>query len=1193
MAEAFPTSVKLEINRSEPVVVDANELVLAANGDRTAIIREVTSEALYAITHTPDEGDSGTIAEAGNSISTTFTTTSPFTFTFTPSSTPKGILLWIANNTDSTNRVTKVTYGGVLMAFGGGGSRSGTGFMGLYYLLSGVPSGLQTVSITHDGNAAVKIALIVGVTGERDLQISESLNKAGLLADPATGLFSTRLAVRYGCVLSEHNTVAGIPVLSTSTSLESNDFGTEVVHLCRRTAIDLGTTEVGFSFATSIEQAIFISVALEEVPFVSKLEEYDVPISSAPTLTRIVTVVDDLVSNTSEHSMVFNSTSSHLYVLGSAGTLYTLDIGVSPPTLVDTQAGFGGRPSDGGHYGHTIHRVGSNLYVASAYPATLQNGQIHKFDISTPAAPSSTQILSTTTLQSGTATPLSVGYVTPDEKWILYPVFASESVGGVIARIDIDGTMTEGAAVVASAVSTGGPKIQPRALAFLPNVLRTPPPSAAVGESRGVAVAIGIGTTTISPSVGRSAGTATVVGQSLQNKFLILQARYTDTNSLGGGVSASVHHYFWMTYRTDVDTSWDTIVPHSHDDDGGIADASRANLSLLGLGDAAGRFRISTTPENARLVRAERDESYVYVFISDDDITLPGRLAVYEFTDLNLAIDGRVGRTVPRLLTSIEIGSLRDLGALIKVSTALVGIGGNESLDDRSLIEFTEPTGWVELPAAVNSPGISIDYGLAGSGPMDRIADTGVMTFELDNSQFAPGGALGRFSPDNTDLFTGLRVGREIRLAVVLDAVTYYPWWGAINTITPSPGKNLDRRSSVTCVDFMDYLSRSRTRLLAMRFDDSAAQGVHLILNRVDNDPVGIYHLNEPGDSDIYPVLFDKARDESTSIITELQRVCQSERSLVYVVGGVLYVEGRNVRSDAVEGAADLVLTDSNLQALETDHTAENVINDIEAKVHPRRRDTVAVTLFTYQNTPEIAPLGELKFVAPYSDPEQIAQRVGGFDLVQPVLTTDYTFNTAEDGSGDDIVGYIFVNVKFGSNSAEVRVLNVGASSGFLTLFKIRGKGVYTYEAVTARGQNRQIESQFGPLQSLYDMPYHDQPGVAEDAVGYILHKYGTPATFVRAITIWANQSSTLLDFVVKSRVISTLIDLTETVTGLTGVDYFVQNARVIYREKQLIYATLGLAPADTDVIFKFGEGPSTGSEFDGTDVLGSAFIEA
>ena len=1171
------TDARVEIHRSEPT--ERAELTPSDNGDRTCTILDDAGEYMYAIAHVPNETASGSLAHDAHTASATFTTTDPFTFSHTPSGTPGGVVVFVFDSDGSNiaGAITEVTYGGVRM-FPGGGGGGGTISATWYTLYAGVPSGTQTVSIDHDGSANVKQAVCVTFVTGRNVQnalkelAAQVVVRTGGANDPVGNLYSSRGALRYCAIMSDEDDTSAHTPLSDQTEVVSADFGTEVFRVYRRTSVETGTHPVGFEYTGSSGNAVFIAFAIEEIPFDTKLEIYNLTNLSSPTLSGTVSALDDLVSNRAKHAMAMDSTGDYLYIAGSAGAMYTLDISTrTSPTLQDTQTAVGNYAGDysgayleqlgrfSQNYSHMVHRVGSQVFRASPNAASFGGAEITRFDITTPQSPSLTQTLSIDVVPTDTTyEPMrsGVGYVTPDSNFIYYL-----STTG-ITIVDIVGTMTEAATVTVPTAGSGGPQIQALELTFLPN------PSA------------------------------------LTNRFVTILCRYRDTDTFG--IYSAAYNYLWMTYQTASANEWDNLSLYSHDESVGVVDPVLISTSRLASGSSAGRLSAAEPPDHATIVRAERGEDYLYVFYrtgGSAKTTPPvgtgftrepssqGRITVWEFTNLGLSVDSSVGRTTPRLLTSMEPYSLHDFGQLHLTSSVLVGIGGNRGLDDRSLVTLDIPTGWVELDEVLHVPGISFDSGIDGVGPSDRLSGTSTMSFTLDNSGRETASDLGQYSPDHANLFSGFRIGREIRFAVDWDSSTYYPFWGTIDTIAADTGIYGTRKTKVVCLDYMDYLGRALSRGLVTRFDESAAQATHLLLNYAQSDPVGVYFLNVSGEYDTYPIIFDDTKDD-TPIAIELQKIVQTDRSYIYVVGGVLYYEGRGVRASAIDGTADLTLTDAEILKLLPDHSAENLINEVEAKVFPREFDSAAVVLFKYENTQEISAGETVTFTATYSDPDQKAARVGGFDMVAPVATTDYTFNKNESGSGTDRTYQLDVSVEFFGNSADVSITNRGPKDGYLTSFKFRGKGIYTYEPVRVRKENRQSKAQYGPLPVTYDLPYHNLTTIAEDTAQYLIWKYSTPATFARSVTVWANQNSTLMDFIVKTRMIGSLVDLSETLSGLSSAKYFIQSTIVTYQfGSDRVFATFGLVPADKESIFEFGDGVGSGSSFDGEDVFGSSFV--
>lgn len=76
-------------------------------------------------------------------------TSNPYTFNYTPTSTPKGIVVTAIHSDSSTDHITGITYGGVALARAVTAADTATeaGRADIWWLGTGVPTGPQTVSV--------------------------------------------------------------------------------------------------------------------------------------------------------------------------------------------------------------------------------------------------------------------------------------------------------------------------------------------------------------------------------------------------------------------------------------------------------------------------------------------------------------------------------------------------------------------------------------------------------------------------------------------------------------------------------------------------------------------------------------------------------------------------------------------------------------------------------------------------------------------------------------------------------------------------------------------------------------------------------------------------------------------------------------------------------------------------------------
>jgi len=90
-------------------------------------------------------------------------TTDPYTFNYTPTSTPRGIVVCAIHSDSSTDHIVSMTYGGVAMARAITAADTATeaGRADIWWLGTGVPAGTQTVSVDLSSATTDDIQFVV------------------------------------------------------------------------------------------------------------------------------------------------------------------------------------------------------------------------------------------------------------------------------------------------------------------------------------------------------------------------------------------------------------------------------------------------------------------------------------------------------------------------------------------------------------------------------------------------------------------------------------------------------------------------------------------------------------------------------------------------------------------------------------------------------------------------------------------------------------------------------------------------------------------------------------------------------------------------------------------------------------------------------------------------------------------------
>lgn len=213
------------------------------------------------------------------SNATRTTTADPFTFTHTPSGTPRGIMLAgsFGNATSPANYWGTVTYGGVAMtrvsAADAEADKLSVGERGgcaVWYLGTGIPTGAQTVSIDYLSAIGANDAIFgcVSVTAANDTELIDSdffdttvgtnpqrtLNYAG-----RTSLALAAIWCGFNGVVSFTGSLAG-----NTTVGSPFDFGSCCLALTRQTSAGSSDHTIGMSTSASDSMAMS-ALAISEV----------------------------------------------------------------------------------------------------------------------------------------------------------------------------------------------------------------------------------------------------------------------------------------------------------------------------------------------------------------------------------------------------------------------------------------------------------------------------------------------------------------------------------------------------------------------------------------------------------------------------------------------------------------------------------------------------------------------------------------------------------------------------------------------------------------------------------------------------------------------------------------------------------------------------------------------------------------
>jgi len=471
-----------------------------------------------------------------------------------------------------------------------------------------------------------------------------------------------------------------------------------------------------------------------------------------------------------------------------------------------------------------------------------------------------------------------------------------------------------------------------------------------------------------------------------------------------------------------------------------------------------------------------------------------------------------------------------------------------------------------DLSDDVLSPGgLQIFSGITGNKPDDRVAGTGTFQWTMDNSDTNRAGVMGYYSPAHASKLTGWSFGIPVRVIFTHLGIDYPQFTGKIREIIPDAGAYGTRRTRVTAYDVIRDLAEADVREVALQVNQSEDALLDAVLDAipVENQPVS---RDFDTGVDNFPIAFD---DLGPGV-----KALELARDVVVSAIGMLFAKGdgtlRYLTRHAIATGASQYTFDNDMQGLVVPSNMADVFNRFRATNHPKVLSAAATEeLYTLPggNTIALAP-GEVREVwVEYNDPNDRQSRVGGLDVVTSLIGgTHYSANSSDDGSGNDLTAVVTIVIEPFAASAKFTLTAAPTESTYFRVLKVIGKAVrdpgpQTFESVSTGMADRPFD---------LDLPYQDDPHVAQSAADYLRSLYEALEHQVASITFLASESDARMVQAL-AREPGDKITISEEVTGLASVVAMIQSKRLEVDENDLLWCTWGLAPANTINFWQWG----------------------
>lgn len=480
---------------------------------------------------------------------------------------------------------------------------------------------------------------------------------------------------------------------------------------------------------------------------------------------------------------------------------------------------------------------------------------------------------------------------------------------------------------------------------------------------------------------------------------------------------------------------------------------------------------------------------------------------------------------------------------------------------------------WVTLNADVRADQpITCQYGISGSTPADRVADTGVLAFALNNSARNSAATLGYYSPLKATKRAGYDFNVPVRWKLTYGSDSRYKFLGKLSDIVPNPGQYDDRLVPCRALDWMDEAATLDLPDLDVQIGKRGDELVATILDALDADDQPTARSLETS-IETYAIALDAAATGQKPKVREVfNQIALSGLEYIYIkgdatTGGVLMQENRHHR--ALNPTIEVTLLDTMIerQGFVTPGSRDDIYSTVQVFVKPSRIDAAATTvLFSLQTASTLVQPGDVldTIFGPYRDPSNNDQ-IGGTAQVAPVATTDYLMNSVADGSGVNLTANFTVTASTTGLGVRFTIVNTGAVAGYITKLQLRGKGIYRYSAVVEVA----VPNAYGSRAFQIDMPFQNDLNVGTDVATFLSQILATPFAHISSVLFLANRTATLMGHAIV-REPGDRIAVTETVTGLD--DQFTINSVLLeLLPGGQLYCTWGLEPATANQYWLWG----------------------
>jgi hypothetical protein len=470
--------------------------------------------------------------------------------------------------------------------------------------------------------------------------------------------------------------------------------------------------------------------------------------------------------------------------------------------------------------------------------------------------------------------------------------------------------------------------------------------------------------------------------------------------------------------------------------------------------------------------------------------------------------------------------------------------------------------GWTAIYEDLASPVVDFTRGFQSDQPDDLVAAPAMCSFTMRDDANTTGGLTGYYAPDNPNCRPGWAEAIRVRFRLRAGVTLRTRFIGFIQHITPTLGLFNEQTVGVSAASWLALASTTLAAGVSPQFNQRGDQLVATLTALSQFPPPA---TSFSAGADTFPIALDDLDPTQATVVDGFDSTVRSGFDRVWEqADGTLVYEPKAIRRAnpsslfVVTDVAPVAQPGFALVGGSLTRELGARINRAQITGHPRAIDASAVVLYSYPisaSNPSVAAGATVTIRAPYVDPSQQAQQVGGFNMLVKsgagsaigtsgsLPDADFKFTDAPAGAGTDLSSQFTVTVVYETRQATFTITNGSASLGYYAKLQCRGQGIYDYVQAVGSAMNSTSISQFGGQTLSIDCPYQTDQTFLQTLAAYIVEVYGVALSrFDQGIPFFVHAGDTATLDQLLAREISDPIGVTETVCGITAGPYWINS---------------------------------------------------